>query len=329
MIVLYRRSQAREALGHFQEAVQDLKQSMELSKSDIYRSGTKEKNDIENSLSRITMKLEHPHNIQSGGDVQDKFQGDSCVDSPIQNHSGKNYQSSKKNNNLKGVGVEEDKSPSVNDETRNTEKIVMAKETVQIRTNVRQEIVNDLSHSMKSATLPSPIEQREKIYILLKQSPQSVGEAFFLINFQWWEQWCAYVNFFFDIEYFTLGVERENKTKRDKTANRKKLEMKRTEIISLLPTGAVIPTKDTTQEFLVEEDDSYSSVTLDSNLGNFDFWGAKPGIINNSPLIEEGDILWSNDLTSRHELIREGGDIRIRSNLVRGYHFEIIPRLVL
>ena len=54
---------------------------MELSKSDIYRSGTKEKNDIENSLSRITMA-----DVQSGGDGQDKFQGDSCVDSPIQNH---------------------------------------------------------------------------------------------------------------------------------------------------------------------------------------------------------------------------------------------------
>jgi hypothetical protein len=315
--VLYRRSQAREALGRFSEAVEDLQLSRDLSRSDIHRTGTKEKNDIENALTRIAMKIENLDTAPSGGGVEDKFQGNPSVDNKIQSRIEK-YQSAEKSNIVKGVGVETDITQNKTERSRNAEQTV-------IKTNISETKINDFSDSMKLVTLPSRIEQREKIMLLLKQSPQSVGEAFFLINFQWWKQWCSYVNFFFDHEYYILDAQKDEIIKN--IEDRKKLEMKRNEIVSLLPSGAFIPVKD--KSVSTQESSSCSSGSeRESNSDHFHLWGAKPGIISNSSLIEEKGNIWSSDLNSRHRFIQEG-DIRIRPNSVRGYHFEIIPRLVM
>ena len=50
---------------------------------------------------------------------------------------------------------------------------------------------------------PSPEKQKIIVMNLLSQSPVE-GEAFFLINYQWWKMWCRYVNIFMDYEYSLL-----------------------------------------------------------------------------------------------------------------------------
>ena len=106
-------------------------------------------------------------------------------------------------------------------------------------------------------TMPSPTQQRADIIRLLmsrtvldKQSPLPAGEAFFCLNWTWWSQWCAHVDFYYN------QVDRN-------TPDEGKRQV---EIIKLLPVGTVVPSTPK------EDDDT------DDDLD-------PPGAINNSALL--------------------------------------------
>ena len=145
--MLYRRSQAREALGRFSEAVEDLQLSRELSRSDIHRTGTKENKDIENALTRIAIKIENLDNAPNSGGVEDKFQENPSVNNKIQSRIEK-YQSAEKSNIVKGVGVEADTTQNETKKSKKTDQTVIMKEEMLIKTNSSETKINDFSDSV-------------------------------------------------------------------------------------------------------------------------------------------------------------------------------------
>ncbi len=55
--------------------------------------------------------------------------------------------------------------------------------------------VEDKDSSAQPLPCPTPDQQRQIVYMLLKQSnAPRIGEAFFLIDFRWWVQFCIHVN---------------------------------------------------------------------------------------------------------------------------------------
>lgn len=168
---------------------------------------------------------------------------------------------------------------------------------------------------------PLPEKQRMIIMKLLNQSPR-VGEAFFLIHYEWWRVWCRHVNFFMDYEYsqqhklvlneeeeegskmiMTGGGGEKNQSKEQLLQGLKVLDEKRLDVLKLLPKGAVIPTQvlpnherkkrklNNPSSMNMEMDDSSSSseedddsdCDEDSDVRNR--FGHGPGVINNSELL--------------------------------------------
>ena len=286
--MLYRRSQARESLGLYTDAVEDLKHSMNLMRSSQTHSARKEMKDIEIALSRVVRLARTKVDSEAFEKGDYALKEDPCVEKNVIMEAKQ----------MKGLKLKE--------------------------SFVTETGLNGTEMYISSGLLPSRMEQREIIVILLKQSQNSSGEAFFLINLQWWKQWCKYVNFFFDNEYHSILKSGMSMTQDDK----KKLELKRREAISWLPIGAVIPQNEESNSLNSGYDDSDSSSLSEvgSDCGDH-LRDMIPGIIDNSALIEENGLV-CNDCPNT-EIIVQKGDIQLRPNLVRGHHFEIIPRLVI
>jgi len=104
--------------------------------------------------------------------------------------------------------------------------------------------------------MPASTQQRQDVIRLLmgrvvleKQRQLPMGEAFFCLNWNWWRQWCTYVDFYYCQDDSDVVV------------------MRQIEILKLLPPGAVVPTK-------FKDDDDSDEEDIDP-----------PGKINNSTLL--------------------------------------------
>ena len=115
------------------------------------------------------------------------------------------------------------------------------------------------------------------------------GEAFFLINWKWWCHWCNYVDFFY------LDGKQSVKSQ-ERTAR----------VLKLLPPGAVLPRTDDGDSDSDDESSQESSLPL--------------GEIDNSSLLMESSTF--------HKQWYDTSPQTLRPNLIRGYHFELLPREV-
>ena len=117
------------------------------------------------------------------------------------------------------------------------------------------------------------------------------GEAFFLLDWNWWRRWCHHVDFFYANEQQSNGKKAQERIER---------------VLKLLPPGAVLPTNP-------DDDDSSGS---DSDDGDDD----RPlTAIDNSRLLfgsSTFDKQWYDT------------SLLLKPNLVRGYHYELLPREV-
>jgi ubiquitin carboxyl-terminal hydrolase 4/11/15 len=130
-----------------------------------------------------------------------------------------------------------------------------------------------------------------------QQQPKK-GEAFFLVDWKWWCQWCHYVDFFY-------------RELHDTQQQRKQLQM----VLELFPAGAILPD-------IPNDDDSDSDV--DSEDEDAVLVGGSlpstPGVIDNARLLF-GE--------KPHGFYKQWYDTSaLRPNLVRGYHYELLPREV-
>lgn len=99
---------------------------------------------------------------------------------------------------------------------------------------------------------PSPQAQRDYILHLLSRSTPSSpiihGEAYFLIDMQWWQSWCQYVGLF--AMYTTTSENNDNNKNNRNGGGRspmkvkqhcRKIDTSNQQILQLLPPGATLP----------------------------------------------------------------------------------------
>lgn len=151
------------------------------------------------------------------------------------------------------------------------------------------------------------IEQQKKdiMRLLLARHtakiPRKGGEAFFLMEWKWWCHWCRYVDFFY------------TNTKNSEQQNSKHQQERIQHVLKLLPPGAVLPDSND------DDDNDSSSEDEEETLINTH---QPPGPIDNSRLVfgTNPSIFFQQwyDTTSTPS--------PLRPNLVRGYHYELLPR---
>ncbi|CAB9499136.1 Putative ubiquitin carboxyl-terminal hydrolase 11 [Seminavis robusta] len=193
---------------------------------------------------------------------------------------------------------------------------------------------------------PSPEEQKQAVTKLLKsrtvalQQNLQVGEALFLIDWDWWSQWCRHVDLF---------SSSDSNTNFETTSKR---------MLALLPAGAILPVtnnetkakKDTTkqQEKASDDDDDDDDTSMESSDSEEDGdQDGPPDPIDNSRLLMPTLRKQPSNSTTTIKFYQQwyrhfqpppaleddlGGDTppqtALRPNLVRGYHYEILPREV-
>lgn len=181
--------------------------------------------------------------------------------------------------------------------------------------------------------VPSPAQQREDVRRLLKarkmgfqnkkSSTSPIGEAFFFIDWPWWCSWCRYADFFYQNEEISSNA--SNTDAKDQT-----------EPLALLLQGSIIPKKIPKEE---EEEISVSSEESQSQNIN---QAIPPGPIDNSNLLLPPLTgvftpsaksafyrqLYQHNKSTSIEGTRSYTSSSLRPNLVRGHHFELLPREV-
>ena len=222
---------------------------------------------------------------------------------------------------------------------------------------------------------PSPKEQRTAILRLLAAYENNfgdaanlrprealIGEAFMLIDMQWWKSWCRHVDFFRDAELKEAIRAESDPSATDMIRQRAKSAKAsairgRLAATQLLPQGAYLSPmpsiKDVEKENQVKEKRRSSTASSSSSSSEEssedDEWlniegafGPLPGSIDNSLLILKTDgnagtkdahdeffTEWcrpSEDSSGDDETEDGSHFVRLRPNLVRGHHFECLPR---
>lgn len=172
-------------------------------------------------------------------------------------------------------------------------KRVMA-EAQRLQESIKERQVKKLMHP-RSSSVPTPEQQRSDVVALLaarhKELPSLVeGEAFFLIAWGWWRKWCKYTAF-----YATDCQQ----------------------ILDYMPTGAMVPEDEVADDSDSDDDgDDKASNNSLSEIDNASLFLLPP---------DESNIFFEQWYTNY-----EGFTSRtaLRPGLVRGYHYEILPREV-
>ena len=227
---------------------------------------------------------------------------------------------------------------------------------------------------------PPPDQQRQDVMKLLiarsvglqrshtntsTTNPAGQGEALFLLDWNWWCQWCWHVDFF-----HTAGAADNNTSGKNAKADR---------ILQCLPAGAIRPYKNkhnANPRKRKEDDEESSTDSTDSDEDESD--PGPPGPLDNSALLllpvgvdssdprngtttpsggsaqdstksrfyqqwyrhfqpaEEDDAINNNNHHTNNLNFSNGGtaavkgrtNVCLRPNLVRGFHYELIPREV-
>lgn len=179
---------------------------------------------------------------------------------------------------------------------------------------------------------PDPDQQREIIFALLHQqncdangkSSVKVGESYFLIDYKWWKKWCFHVN-------FTAATETTVPIKR-----------------AIHTLQLHIPTNDDKDDINMypinnnasfDDDSIHSSDCSSTENQKHHYYGPEPSNIDNKALFIDSHSSASHDIFLLQWRMKIFGsnfdetDKRIvcsylKPNLVRGYHYEVLPREV-
>ena len=220
--------------------------------------------------------------------------------------------------------------------------------------------------SKDNPTIPSPSEQKHQILQLLSRRqiddssqqdssphhhdpqppshsqptpyPPQKGEAYFLITMTWWESWCQYVHFFHS--YKSIHSEDSNHDNSTATANNVQrrmieIDLANAKVLDCLPSGATLPGFLEKEKKLVRNNKKRSdSMSESSEESDDEELTMAPNVIDNSALILDSDVYWSlsnsiypNSIDGNNDEINDDDHfVPLQSNLVRGHHFEILPR---
>ncbi len=403
---MYRRAQARESLSQLKQAENDLQQCLSLMNNLVNSKPNfrdKKKNDIKDidvALKRVQRLIaQNYYNNSNKKDENDKVDEDivmnshdSSSDDTMSNRTAKHDHIDMKSNGQhpkithliddhNNIDKHETHTTHEKDESHESNENQKSAEKIEPKLNYENGHPNKISIEI----CPLPEKQKTIIMKLLNQSPR-VGEAFFLIHYEWWRVWCRHVNFFMDYEYsqqhkLILNEEEEEgykmrmnggggggggggerqQSKEQLLQGLKLLDEKRSDVLKLLPKGAVIPTQvlpnherkkrklNNPSSMNMELDDSSSSseedddsdCDEDSDVRNR--FGHSPGVINNSELLFSLEMNNSRDIikccvNASGRYFREWNcrvkdknvddKFLLRPRLVHGYHFEVIPREV-
>jgi len=201
-------------------------------------------------------------------------------------------------------------------------------------------------------------KREQKIY---PSKPTKPGEAYFIINYNWWTRWCRFSNLFFDKEYNAvlklISLSRTSKTISKQSLQtyldeKEFLDQKRRDILRLLPPGSFIPTMQQDRTILKRGRNRSNSISSDSSSSESSDSSYTPHDhdfppINNSELLlyykdspmmgGDSSKLIDNISSSkelfywdwRHEQsISSISYYPLRPYLVRGYHYEVLSREV-
>lgn len=172
---------------------------------------------------------------------------------------------------------------------------------------------------------PPALEQKKDIMRLLVSSRQLQGEVqgelYCVIEWQWWCRWCRRVDFF-GLGSVDGGDVDSSVVSRAKT------------ILRYFPPGAVLPGK---PRKIDADGDIHGDSSTSSN--DNDEIVAAPGRIDNSSILMGSDHFSKQWYHRRDADIANGGlvngttdaarpDELLKPNLVRGYHYELLPREV-
>jgi len=149
------------------------------------------------------------------------------------------------------------------------------------------------------------------------------GEAFFLLEWNWWVRWCRYVNFF-DVNAYDTKKGCDTRISDDQLAKRTQ------HVLAYLPRVATLPLcfrkipGDNEDDDSEDDDDDLDTTTSIS-----------PGPIDNSELLVRSDEAFfqqwyrNNFGINKNDIEKTDFNAPIlKPNLIRGYHYEIIPREV-
>lgn len=319
--------------------------------------------------------------IQCQTFLQEQLKRQKCVDTPSKVTKATKQQIIDAKKLLEKIGKSnrtEDKSASKNKSNStplnlHVEKNIVSTQKDNKAFQISEPMVNGTIAGVRSPTHnnPSPAHQRECIIRLLlrqntsnserndqtQQIPPLIGEAFFLINMTWWENWCRYANFF---RMYTHGNNHsdnhENGVNKSVDARHvAEVDLFNEKIVSLLPPGATIPPyierdkkeklgqeKKKKKTMSSESSSSSESSDDDSVAEIFHTLVPPPGVIDNSALITRSDKLWGHNFTDETNHAFNDNQISmaksnsisdkskesllLRDHLVRGYHYEILPR---
>ena len=196
----------------------------------------------------------------------------------------------------------------------------------------------------------------------LRPRSAHIGEAFMLIDMKWWKAWCRHVDFFRDAE-LKEAIRAENDPSATES-NRQRAKSAKTSALrgrlaaaQLLPPGAYLSPMPSLKDVEKEKEGeakrrsstASSSSSSSEESGEDDGWlniegafGPLPGSIDNSLLILKTDgkagtrdahddffTEWCRPSQDRSSIDEDEDSyhfVRLRPNLVRGHHYEVLPR---
>ena len=194
----------------------------------------------------------------------------------------------------------------------------------------------------------------------LRPRSAHIGEAFMLVDMKWWKAWCRHVDFFRDAE-LKEAIRAENDPSATES-NRQRAKSAKTSALrgrlaaaQLLPPGAYLSPMPLLKDVENEKEGkakrrsstASSSSSSSEESGEDDGWlniegafGPLPGSIDNSLLILKTDgkagtkdahddffTEWCRPSQDRSSIDEDGHHfVRLRPNLVRGHHYEVLPR---
>ena len=184
---------------------------------------------------------------------------------------------------------------------------------------------------LESPKVPSPPDkttQKKIVQKLLlnrqqiaveKRSTPPTGEAFFLVDWNWWCHWAWHVDFFYTNEFSDSKSNQGKNRLQDNPRAIEKIKM----VLNMLPPGAVLPPVNPARRHAVDSMSTGSDDDTDSDEDD-QLPTGPPGVIDNSRLL-----FVESPSSKIPQFFRHWYDTTsLRPNLVRGHHFELLPREV-
>lgn len=244
-------------------------------------------------------------------------------------------------------------------ETRETEPRIISpttqsrqnsNKTTTAKTTKAQKNMNGFHHSLKKSLplaqpphrIPSPQEQKQIILQLLHQSSSSNkklrpsnnnvdggGEAYYVICAKWWSQWCHYTQIHL-VKDWRESMHGVGFIRDDVILSKPKRPSKGNVSTKRKPIGYNKRKSDKNDNYDSDSSSSESSYSSDSSSDSQEPLHNRPGIIDNTellnPVFSSPEKFPSNCTPPQYIFYYYGSDLR--PHLVRGHHYDVIPREV-